>query len=176
MKLNKLAVTLIMAMGVTAGVANAAGTPGGTGKVNFKGQIVDAPCSIAADSTNQEKEMGAITVKTLEAGRSANVPFELHLESCDVTTAHKAGIIFDGVRAESGNESLLMLNGTAKGAGLGIVNKNGDDITLSQEQDMGEVLQGDNTLNFTAYLEKVGSASIVPGNFTSVANFTMTYQ
>lgn len=172
MKLNKLAVTLVMAMGMAAGVANAS-TPGGTGSVNFKGQIVDAPCSIKPDSTNQDVEMGAVTVKTLEAGRSASQPFDLNLESCDASGA-KVGITFDGVRAENGNDSLLMLTGSAKGAGLGIVDKNGSDLTLGTQADLGTLVAGDNKLSFTAYLEKVG-ASIVPGSFTSVANFTMMY-
>lgn len=175
MKLNKLALTLIMAMGVTTGAANAAGTPGGTGSVNFKGEITDAPCTIKPDSTNQDVEMGSITVKTLEAGRSSNVPFELHLESCDVSTPKTAAILFDGVRAETGNDALLALNGSAKGAGLGIVDKMGKDLTLGSEADLGDLIQGDNTLNFTAYLEKTAAASVTPGSFTSVANFTMMY-
>lgn len=173
MKLNKLAVTLVMAMGMAAGVANAS-TPGGTGAVNFKGQIVDAPCSIKPDSTNQDVEMGAVTVKALEAGRSASKAFDLNLESCDASGA-KVGIIFDGVRAEQGNDALLMLSGSAKGAGLGIVDKTGADLTLGTQADLGTLVTGDNKLSFTAYLEKVATGSIVPGSFTSVANFTMMY-
>lgn len=176
MKLNKLAVTMLMAMGIASGAAQAAvaGTPGGTGTVNFKGQIVDAPCSIAPGSANQEVEMGAVTVKTLEAGRSANVPFQLNLESCD-TAGTKVAVLFDGVRAETGKNDLLMLNGSAKGAGLGIIDKMGNDLKLGEAADLGELVVGDNTLSFEAYLNKVGSASIVPGSFTSVANFTMMY-
>lgn len=176
MKMNKLAVTLVMAMGVAAGAANA-GTPGGSGSVNFKGQIVDAPCTIKPDSTNQDVEMGAITLKTLEAGRSSSIPFELHLESCDLTgAATKAAIIFDGVRAETGKNDMLALTGSAKGAGLGIVDKMGNDLTLGTEADLGDLVAGDNTLNFTAYVNKIPTvASVTPGNFTSVANFTMMY-
>lgn len=180
MKLNKLVTVVSLVM--MAGAANAAitGTPGGQGKVNFRGQIVDAPCTIKNDSTNQIVEMGAITMSTLEAGRSALIPFELHLESCELKTdgsAYKASIIFDGVRAVSGQDDLLLLNGSAKGAGLGIIDKNGDDLKLGQEADLGEMLKGDNTLNFTAYLQKTGgsAATITPGSYTSVANFTMTY-
>lgn len=175
MKANKLALTLAVAMGMAVGVANA-GTPGGTGSVNFKGQIVDAPCTIKPDSTNQDVEMGAVTVKTLEAGRSSNVPFELHLESCDITGAAKtAAIIFDGVRAETGKDDMLALNGSAKGAGLGIVDKMGNDLTLGAEADLGNLIAGDNTLNFTAYLNKTATGSVTPGSFTSIANFTMMY-
>ncbi|TBL73786.1 type 1 fimbrial protein [Obesumbacterium proteus] len=180
MKLNKLVTVVSLVM--MAGAANAAitGTPGGQGKVNFRGQIVDAPCTIKNDSTNQIVEMGAITMSTLEAGRSALIPFELHLESCELKTdgsAYKASIIFDGVRAVSGQDDLLLLNGSAKGAGLGIIDKNGDDLKLGQEADLGDMLKGDNTLNFTAYLQKTGgsAATITPGSYTSVANFTMTY-
>lgn len=182
MKLNKLALALVMTIGMaSAAQAAVSGTPGGTGTVNFKGQIVDAPCSIKPDSNNQDVDMGAVTVKTLEAGRSSNVPFELHLESCDVSGGAKTvGIMFDGVRAEQGNDALLMLNGSAKGAGLGIVDKTGKDLVLGSESSLGEVVQGDNTLSFTAYLEKLGqggtAASVVPGSYTSIANFTLTYK
>lgn len=182
MKLNKLVTVVSLVM--MAGAANAAAvtaTPGGQGKVNFRGQIVDAPCTIKNDSTNQTVEMGAITMSTLDAGRSALIPFELHLESCELKSdgsAYKASIIFDGVRAVSGSDDLLLLNGSAKGAGLGIIDKNGDDLTLGQGADLGDMLKGDNTLSFTAYLQKIGgsAATITPGSYTSVANFTMTYE
>ncbi|MBI0274636.1 type 1 fimbrial protein [Hafnia alvei] len=180
MKLNKLVTVVSLVM--MAGAANAAitGAPGGQGKVNFNGQIVDAPCTIKNDSTNQTVEMGAVTMSTLEAGRSALIPFELHLESCELKadgSAYKAAIVFDGVRAVAGQDDLLLLSGTAKGAGLGIIGKSGNDLVLGDEADLGDMLKGDNTLSFTAYLQKTGNSAavITPGAFTSIANFTMTY-
>lgn len=173
MKLNKLTMIMAFSMGL-AGAANAASTPGGTGTVTFNGEIVDAPCAIAPDKSDQSVDMGTIMVKSIEnGGRSSNVGFTIPLESCDAA-ATKASISFDGVRAEQGNDSLLMMNGSAKGAGVGIVTAKGSDLELGTVTELQDLNVGDNTLNFTAYVQGLG-ASVTAGNFSSTANFTMFY-
>ncbi len=174
MKLNKIMMSAVMAMGVTS-FAHAADQ--GIGKVYFTGSIIDAPCSISPDSEKQTVDLGQISNVALKDGGKSNPrTFEIKLEQCDTTTLKTVTTTFTG-KASPNNSDLLGINGgTASGAGIGIT-YGGEKIKLGQATAAQTLNTGNNTLAFAAYLQGEGaSAAIVPGDFTAVADFTLAYQ
>ncbi|TNV10773.1 type 1 fimbrial protein [Buttiauxella sp. B2] len=175
MKIAKIA--LVITMGL-AGIstANAANQGQGTGTVTFHGSIIDAPCSISADTTDQTVELGAVGSATLEnAGTSIPVPFSIDLQNCEAD-AGTVQVTFNGV-ADATNPELLGLNGTAAGAGIAITDGSGAALKLGTPSSAQTLTQGDNTLQFAAYLQGASGSTttITPGEFNSIANFSLTY-
>ncbi|MDW7590685.1 fimbrial protein [Providencia sp. 2023EL-00965] len=55
----------------------------GHGKVTFKGEIIDAPCSISSDSIDQTVDLGQIANSVLaNGGASSPKQFTIELEDC----------------------------------------------------------------------------------------------
>ncbi|MMZ70515.1 Major MR/P fimbria protein precursor [compost metagenome] len=71
---------------------------------------------------------------------------------------------------------MLGITGTAKGAGIALTDGSGTQITLGVPSTARGLLAGNNKLNFSAYLQgnKI-DGTVKPGEFSSVANFTLTY-
>ena len=79
--------------------------------------------------------------------------------------------------ASAGNQNLLGITGTAKGASIAITNGAGEVIVLGQPSPAQILQDGNNTLALSAYLQGDGdTATIVPGSFQSVTDFTLSYQ
>ncbi|RFS88280.1 fimbrial protein [Serratia marcescens] len=180
MKLNKIMLAAVMAMGVSS-VAHAADQ--GHGKVTFSGSIIDAPCSISPDSLDQTVELGAISNVALKGGgKSTPRNFQIKLENCELTTVapgknNAVSLTFSGSASEVDNK-LLGITGTAKGAGIAITDGAGSTIELGKPSKARELQNGANTLSFAAYLQgaTASTTTIVPGEFQSVADFTLAYQ
>lgn len=157
----------------------------GHGKITFKGSINDAPCSISADTVDQTVELGTVSNKVLKGGgKSKTQDFQLKLEGCDLTDATKKEVTatFSG-SASAGNSALLGITGSASGASIAITDGSGTLIDLGTASKVRKLMDGDNTMQFAAYLQGdvklVGendTAVITPGEFTSVADFTLAYQ
>lgn len=186
MKLNKIMLVAVIASTMSAGVF-AEDANQGSGTINFKGSIIDAPCSIAPSTgTNgayQDVDLGQVANSVLnansKAGKSTPADFSIQLENCDVsdTTKDAVKVTFTGTESDATTDGLLAIAGTAKGASIGIASDTGVLIPLGTASDLHTLLAGSNTLNFQAYLQgNGGSAVIVPGEFTSVANFTLAYE
>lgn len=176
MKLSKL--VLVMGMGAVfvAGAANAAGTNGGQGVVNFKGSIVDAPCSISGDSTEQTVDLGAVSSSSLENnGQSTPRVFQINLQDCSLSTAKTVTAKFTGTASKANPDNLGII-GKAAGASIVITDGDSTPIKLGTPSSAQKLSDGNNTLNFAAYLQGDGSSSVTPGDFTSVADFTLAYQ
>lgn len=177
MNFNKLMLATVIALSAVS-VAQAAPGNQGSGTVTFKGEIIDAPCSLAPDSVDQTIDMGQISNRVLaNQGKSSSQPFTIELKDCDVTTLKTVTVAFTGQK-DANNTDLLGLAGTASGAGIQLIDGNNAKISLDGVQGAATTLQnGDNTLNFAAYLQ--GSAAavpVVPGDFTAITNFTLAYQ
>ncbi|AOM41266.1 fimbrial protein [Xenorhabdus hominickii] len=179
MKLNKLAMVLGFGVALTAGAASAANQ--GSGTVRFTGAIIDAPCSIK--NTNIEVNMGQISSDKLQnGGRSESKLFKIELEGC--TDQAKKGLTttFTGQNNYGlASQGLLGIEGTAKGAAIAITNAAGKIIPMGTASDVMSLNEGNNDLNFAAYLQGVkasddkGASLVVPGNFTAIANFSLAY-
>lgn len=176
MKLNKI----MMAAMLTLGVASAAQADQGHGTVTFTGSIIDAPCSIDPDTVDQTVDLGQVSnVALANGGTSAPKNFEIRLENCSVKTAQTVTTTFTGMEGANG---LLGITGTAKGASIAITDGAGTVVKLNEATKGQAVQNGNNTLLFSAYLKGDGDSTstppvtIVPGDFKSVANFTLAYQ
>ena len=65
----------------------------------------------------------------------------------------------------------------AAGAGVRIQDYAGQPITLLTPSAGRGLGIGDNTLSFSAYLEKISTvANVTPGDFEAVTNFTLAYE
>lgn len=178
MKLNKI----MLAAALTFGVINVAQAAGqGSGTVTFNGSIIDAPCSIAPESIDQTIPLGQISNAALAAngnsGESTPRAFNIKLENCDTATLNTVTTTFAGGGA-SFNADWLGLNGTAQGAAIVLASQRDGDLKLGQPSLAQDLVDGNNTLAFSARLKGSGSANvaIVPGEFQSIADFTLAYQ
>lgn len=153
----------------------------GHGKVNFKGSIIDAPCSISPDSIDQTVELGQISnIALVKGGKSSPRTFDITLENCDVAGLTKGvELTFSGAAASFDNTNqTLGIVGTGAGAGIQITNGSGNVITLGKATPFQNIQNGNNTLRFSAYLMGNGGdiTTITAGEFSSVADFTLSYQ
>lgn len=176
MKLNKIMLAAAMALGVSS-LAHAADQ--GHGKVTFSGSIIEAPCSIAPDSLDQTVELGAISSVALKSGgKSTPRNFQIKLENCELSAnKNNVALTFSGATSEA-NDKLLGITGSAKGAGIAITDGAGTNIELGTASKPQKLQNGSNTLAFSAYLQgaSASTAVITPGEFQSVADFTLAYQ
>lgn len=174
MKMNKTLLAMVMASGISAFAASAADQ--GSGNITFTGTIVDAPCSITPESSSQTVDLGQVSNALLSnAGSSTPRKFTIDLEKCDTATKNNVTITFGGSK-DSVNDKLLGITGTAKGAGVVLTDGSGTQIKLGEASAPRGLLAGDNKLAFSAYLQgNTASGSVTPGEFSSVANFTLAY-
>ncbi|HHN8583815.1 TPA: fimbrial protein [Providencia rettgeri] len=174
MKIKSIAMGTFLALGL-ASAANAADM--GHGKVTFKGSIITAPCSIHPDSIDQTVELGQIADSTLaESGKSTPRTFNILLEKCKIDTLKNVQLTFSGAAASfDSTKKTLGISGDATGAGVQITNGAGQVITLGTASPLQLIQEGNNTLQFAAYLIGDGDKATV-GEFSSVADFTLNYQ
>ncbi|SUQ56326.1 Fimbria A protein precursor [Raoultella terrigena] len=166
-------------------IAFAAQADQGSGKVTFWGSIIDAPCSIKNGYGDQRIELGQISNAHLDnGGISTPRPFNIELENCSFELDPKTNdplyntvkVTFAGGNVP-GDMTMLAITGQAAGAGVRIQDFAGQPITLLKPS-AGRVLGiGDNTLSFSAYLEKISTVTnVTPGDFEAVTNFTLAYE
>lgn len=103
-------------------------------------------------------------------------PFNIELKDCSISTMKNVKVTFTGT-PDPINSKLLALSGTATGAGIVIYdNLHSKEVELGTATDGQGLNDGDNSLKFAAYLQgSSASSTVVPGDFTSVANFTLAY-
>lgn len=178
MKLNKIMMVAVVAFGMSS-LAHAAVKDQGHGKVTFTGSIIDAPCSISPESIDQTISLGQISKVALkDGGQSTPRNFSIDLENCEVgeKDKNKVSVTFTGMESVAGN-GLLGITGTAKGASVAITDGSGKVIELGKATKAQQLQNGNNTLNFAAYMQGDGaSAAVTEGEFQAVADFTLAYQ
>ncbi|MFU2316893.1 fimbrial protein [Rahnella sp. PCH160] len=174
MKFSKIAVALGLGMVMVSGAQ--AATDQGHGTIHFTGSITDAPCSIAPESVDQTIPLGEVSNVVLkDSGRSDPALFKILLTQCDTTTLKDVDVIFSG-SPSTGNKDLLGITGSASGASIALIDGSGSPIILGEKTKARPIVAGSNELDFSAFLQGDGaSATIVPGSFSSVANFTLSY-
>ncbi|CAI2526584.1 fimbrial protein [Serratia ficaria] len=180
MKLNKIMMAAVLAFGVTS-VAHAADQ--GHGTVTFKGAIIDAPCSITPETVDQTVNLGQVSnVALKDGGQSTPKNFQIKLENCELNDKapgknNTVSVKFTGASSVD-DAALLGITGTAKGAGIAITDGSGKLVELGKASSAQTLGNGNNTLSFAAYLQgsKASGAVITPGDFQSVADFTLAYQ
>lgn len=162
----------------------------GHGKVTFKGEIIDAPCSISSESIDQTVDLGQIANSVLaNGGASSPKQFTIELEDCvfpdnaGVQYNDKVQITFSGASAAF-NSKLLGVTGLNSDEGLvgnvgiQITDTNGNAIDMGISTSQSHQLQaGSNTLQYSAFMRgnNVAVDAIPLGKFEGVTNFTLAY-
>ncbi|MBB1612936.1 MULTISPECIES: fimbrial protein [Pseudomonas] len=156
----------------------ATSSAGGSGKVNFIGSIIDAPCSLDAKSKDQTVRMDEVSNKVLaNNGESSIQSFNIELRQCDISKMKKVKVTFGG-DADLTDNTLLGIAGSAKGAGIALTNGSGAQVKLGEASVARDLLVGDNTLAFGAFLRGTTAkdVAVTPGEFTATANFMLSYE
>lgn len=170
---------------VSLTMMSAASAVAADGTINFKGNIIDAACTVDLDgagATTMDVAMGnvhktAFTGVGSTAGGSASATkFNILLKDCPAT-ATTAKVKFDGI-AYSGDNTVLALTeeaGVATGVGIQLSDKSGV-LPLFTESAAYTLTTGNNTntLDFYArYIQKAATVTAGPAN--AVATFTVNY-
>ncbi|EDW6545257.1 fimbrial protein [Salmonella enterica subsp. enterica] len=182
----KMAAAASLVLGAVSG-ANAAGS--NTARVTFDGTIVESPCSVTHDTEDQIVPMGnSIGNGTLASGgKSEAVPFHISLYGCVFTTEKDMNYIFtpgDNTTTATGATSNLavMSNGTEiSNVSLVIADSNSAALKLGEtyvqplEKDGNNVGKATQELKFQAWLQGAATGTVGTGEFSSVANITISY-
>jgi type 1 fimbria pilin len=181
MKLSKVALAMGLGMALVSGFANAAASSNtaagaaGHGTVHFKGEIIDAPCSISPDSADQTVDLGQVSNSSLKnKGKSSPVAFNIKLQNCDISTYKTVTATWSGT-ADTNNADIWGITGTASGAGIVLNDASMKPIVLGAETAATTLTANDTTIAMSAYLQGDGQ-TVVPGAFTGAADFVLAYQ
>ncbi|EAM8425032.1 type 1 fimbrial protein [Salmonella enterica] len=166
---SNIAVATVMALGLMSMNTMAAGV--NSGKVSFKGTVVDTPCSLAPDENGEDVKVnfGQLSLSQLNAGHQTTQNFVINLNDCDLT-GKTAGITFDAVDTDAA-KTLINASGTASNLGIGI-----QGITFGTEKALTGTHDGDNALQFTAFAKKAAATDVTAGNFDAVSTFVISYK
>ncbi|MBW7983076.1 fimbrial protein [Enterobacillus tribolii] len=150
------------------------------GSVNFRADVVDAPCSVALESRELQVDLGQVRSNQFGAmgSYSGITPFTLVLENCSASVSTQVGVGFSGVA--DGKDPLILAAGkgsnAAHGIGIGIFDHRGDLIPINTEAFSPVALQeGENRLQFFARYRST-ARQVTAGDASAVASFNLTYQ
>lgn len=156
---------------------NALASDQGSGKITFKGVIIDAPCNIAPDSIDKEIELGQFTTA---------VPVDINLENCQLDAADetatpvtKVDVTFSSTATDATDTSLMSNTyaGGAQNVGVRLLDNAETPITLGTAQTVdlsaGSATQ---TLHFKAQMEVVDGKTATAGQVESTANYVLLYK
>lgn len=174
MKMIKTVMAGAIAMSL---VSFGAAADAGQGVINFSGKVIDAPCSIAAESADQSIDFGQISKATLDAdGISVQEPVTIKLVNCTDVSGKKVKATFSGMTVTGADDEL----GTTGNTGTAVVMSAADGSMVKFDGSSATELalqDGDNTLQYSAWVKKASDAnSVNEGEFTAVTNFALSYE
>jgi len=140
------------------------------GTVNFVGQVVNAACSVAADSVDQTVTLSQVrTVKLTTVGMQANQKedFKIVLEDCDATVNGQQDPAVEGSLANTAGA------GSAKNVALQLFGPDGQALNIGDTSSNVKLINGENIIPLSVDYVATGAAE--PGNVSSVATFQMVY-
>ncbi|MCU6278857.1 fimbrial protein [Enterobacter quasiroggenkampii] len=181
MKMCSLAVIAAFFIGGNAFTAQAASTPltvsGGT--IHFMGSVVDAPCSVGADSEHGIVILDQVTLGSMGAKGAASgqaKPFNISLENCDVATYKNATVTFHG--QSSPDQAGVLANtagsGAATGVALQLYGPDGNKLDVEKESSPQTLSTGTNKIPMSVDYVTTADAPTA-GAVESVATFQITY-
>ncbi|EBF4723993.1 fimbrial protein BcfA [Salmonella enterica] len=142
------------------------------GTVNFVGQVVDAACSVSADSVDQTVTLGQVRASKLtEAGMVANIK----LEDCDTQTSQNAAVIFNG--QQDANQPGSLANtagaGSATNVALQLYGPDGQALNIGESSSTVTLNDGENVIPLS--VDYIATGTATAGNVTATATFSMVY-
>lgn len=172
----KTALASMVLLAASTSVVYAAGA--GSGVVKFEGEIIEAACSITPGTSDQLVKFGQVATSQLKSGgMSLPQKIEIELEGCslDDLTDQTVTATFTGTESVDVPKA-LGITGTAKGAGIVIVDDLGAAIELGKASAPRMIGAGKNTLLFGAYMKGMAAGDLTHGEFTAITNFALAYQ
>lgn len=158
----------------------------GSGVVNFKGSVIDAPCGIASESADQTIDFGQISKAHLEAdGISVKKDLDIKLVNCTLAKPTTGGttpapfktvkVAFTGTTVQGQNTELATAGDT--GTAIVVSEAGGKSVDFTGVSGANSNLKdGDNTLRYSTWVKKATNGTLQEGDFTAVAHFNLTYQ
>ncbi|HDW7645115.1 TPA: type 1 fimbrial protein [Escherichia coli] len=175
MKKLFLGASITMALAVSG--ANAAEIQG-QGTVNFKGEVIDSPCSIAPESVDQTIQFGQISKAVLEkGGESVRKSVDIKLINCEFDAPKTVTATFSGATGDTTKNELT----TAGNTGVAIVMSaaDGTQVSFDGSSPAGKLAlkPGENTLKYVTWVKKGTDTkgAVSEGAFEAVAQFNLTY-
>lgn len=150
------------------------------GDMRFYGSVVNAPCSIEAQSLHQSVMMDQVRAADFPSRGSWSEPktFWIKLDNCNNELFHLASVAFTG--SVDTNDPQVFKAGfgadSAKGMGIGIFDSKEELIIPdSAPLSLYPLLDGKSVLYFTAKYRSV-SEKVVAGDASAAVNFSVIYQ
>ncbi|WP_088143128.1 fimbrial protein [Achromobacter xylosoxidans] len=151
------------------------------GRIQFNGEIVDAPCSVSPSATNLVVPLGKVSRASMDgaAGKhSTPAQFEIQLTDCSAS-AKGASVTFSGTPDSISNDVLAISNSgglTANATGVAVEIRDAlhAKIALGSASPKYFLGLGTNNLKFEAAYVSTG-ASVTPGPANATAQFTVNY-
>ena len=150
------------------------------GDMHFYGAVVNAACSIEAQSIHQSVMMDQVLTNNFSSRGSWAAPktFWIKLDNCSNALFQFASVAFTG--SVDANDPQVFKAGfgadSAKGVGIGIFDSKGDlIIPNSVPRSQSPILDGKSVLYFTAKYRSV-SEEVVAGDASAAVNFAVIYQ
>lgn len=149
------------------------------GQVNFKGEILDAACTVVNSvSSPLDVNLGQVA-KTAFSGAgstAAATKFTLQLKDCP-SSVTKASVKFDGTSVAGDNSVLALTQGAGVATGVGIQLSDASNAILplfTASTSYPLVSTGTNNLDFIArYIATAATVTAGPAN--AVASFSIIY-
>ncbi|WP_258130561.1 fimbrial protein [Achromobacter anxifer] len=151
------------------------------GRVQFNGEIVDAPCSVSPGATNLVVPLGKVSRASMDgaAGKhSTPAQFEIQLTDCSAS-AKGASITFSGTPDSVSSDVLAIANSggltaSASGVAVELRDTTRAKIALGSPSPKYVLGVGTNNLKFEAAYVSTG-ATVTPGPANATAQFTVNY-
>ncbi len=178
MKVIKTVMAGAVAMALVSFGANASQ---GNGVVNFKGKVIEAPCSIAAESVDQTIDFGQVSRAQLASANGISEQKNLNIKL--LNCALSSGASGDGIKGVkvtfSGNtvgtnSTELVTDGPTNTAVK--ISGYGKDVTFGTATDAVALTDGNNALHFTTWVKQATGKTVAEGDFTALTNFALAYE
>ncbi|MFC0229384.1 fimbrial protein [Serratia aquatilis] len=148
--------------------------------IMIQGELMARPCNIDPEPLFQTVDLKTVNTKTLyRYGHSTAVPFFITLKNCNPILYKTANITFMGEEDRELTGKLAVNNGT-KGVAIVLFDSSGQEVSLNQPTAGTALVNGNNKLEFSAYLQGRPSAikdrKIVEGPFDATVSFLINYR
>lgn len=143
--------------------------------VTFHVQVVSSPCHFQ-DNTEFVVEMGETATRTLQTQRYGDWhTFTLGFTECNIDTFQNIAIQFLGTEDTHLPGRLALDSGSgAKGVAIGIYYGN-NLLAINNNSAWIPLQVGDNTLPFSARIERTADNTLQSGDYTATAHFKLSY-
>lgn len=187
----------LLALVVSAFVSSAAYAEDmGSGKLHFKGEVIEAPCEIDPNYVDQDIDLGQVTTSHINStGYSESKQVEIKLINCTLSTTVKTGtederyskvdVTFNSTAHVTEGSDLNLLDNTTTGAatGVGVRLLKGDgsaNITLGTAEEIAlNQASAEQSLMFNARMELIDGTKATPatpGAVTAEATYVLEYK